>query len=108
VVEHSSGWNPWVEWARVEVALMLGDRYVAPKLTREYAGSVICLAKQQEPDISTYDAEEVVYRMHKHHHAGLIVKASEPERVEKLVEEYGARFLDEFCTRMDAPTSGRL
>jgi hypothetical protein len=108
VVEHSSGWNPWVEWARVEVALMLGDRYVAPKLTREYAGSVICLAKQQEPDISAYDAEEVVYRMHKHHHAGLIVKAAEPERVEKLVEEYGARFLDEFCARMDAPTSGRL
>ncbi len=108
VVEHASGWNPWVEWARVEVALMRGETYVPPKLTQEYAGSVICLAKQEAPDTSAYDAAEVVYRMHKHHHAGLIVKAGEPGRVEALVEAYGARFLEDFCTRMEAPTSGRL
>jgi biotin carboxylase len=108
VVEHASGWNPWAEWARVEVAMLRGEQYVKPELREEYAGSVICLAKQEWPDVAGYDAQEVVYRMQKHHHAGLIVRAGKAERVERLVEAYGARFLDEFCARVEAPTSGRV
>jgi biotin carboxylase len=108
VVEHASGWNPWVEWARVEVALLRGEPYVRPALKKEYAGSVICLARQEEPDTAGFDAPEVVHRMHKHHHAGLIVKSAEAARVEALVGEYGARFLDEFCARVEAPASGRV
>jgi hypothetical protein len=108
VVEKACGWNPWVEWARVEVALLRGKEYVTPTVKREYAGSVICLSRQETPDISGYSAPEVVYRMQKHHHAGLIVKAKDSGRVEALVEEYGARFLDEFCARVEAPETGRL
>ncbi len=108
VVEHASGWNPWVEWARVEVALLRGEQYVKPKLKQEYAGSVICLARQQEPDVSGYDAAEVVHRMHKHHHAGLIVRSESPERVQELVETYSLRFLDDYCARVEAPASGRV
>jgi hypothetical protein len=108
VVEHANGWNPWVEWARVEIALLRGEQYVKPALKQEYAGSVICLARQESPDTAAYDALEVVHRMHKHHHAGLIVKAAEAARVEALVVEYGARFLDEFCARVEAPATGRV
>jgi biotin carboxylase len=108
VVENANGWNPWVEWARVEVALLRGERYKKPKLKKEYAGSVICLARQESPDVSGYDAEEVVYRMQKRHHAGLIVRSKTADRVETLLEAYGRRFLDDFCARVDAPTSGRV
>jgi hypothetical protein len=103
VVEHANGVNPWAEWAAIEVALLRGETYQLPPLRQEYAGSVICLAKQEQPDTSAYDAAEVAYRMHKHHHAGLLVKSESADRVRALVEEYGARFLDDFCTRMDAP-----
>jgi hypothetical protein len=64
---------------------------------------VICLARQEQPDISGYDAPEVAYRMHKHHHAGLTVRSDSAERVQSLLEEYGRRFLDDFCVRMDVP-----
>ena len=103
VVEFASGLNPWVEWARMEVAALRGEEYALPELRQEYAGSVLCLARQEQPDLGGYDAAEVVYRMQKHHHAGLIVKSDSAERVRVLLEEYGARFLDEFCARMDVP-----
>jgi biotin carboxylase len=108
VVENASGWNPWVEWARVEFALLRGEQYMRPALKQEYAGSVICLARQETPDVSGYDAPEVVHRMHKRHHAGLIVRSGSPERVRELVEAYSLRFLDDFCARVEPPASGRV
>jgi biotin carboxylase len=103
VAEFASGVNPWVEWARIENALVRGEAYRLPKLREEYAGSVICLARQETPDTSAYDAPEVVYRLQKHHHAGLIVLSEDAGRVERLLESYGERFLGEFCARMDVP-----
>ena len=103
VAEFASGINPWAEWARIEVAQMRGEAYKLPPLREDYAGSVICLARQEEPDTSAFDAPEVVYRLHKHHHAGLIVQSPSAERVEGLLQEYGERFLNDFCARMDVP-----
>lgn len=103
VVDFASGVNPWVEWARIEVAALRGDVYRLPKLTDFYAGSVISLARQQEPDTSAYNDPEIVHRLHKHHHAGLIVKSESADKVEGLLDEYGRRFLDDFYARMDAP-----
>ncbi len=103
VAEFASGVNPWVEWARIENALVRGETYRLPELREEYAGSVICLARQETPDTSGYDALEVVYRLQKHHHAGLIVRSRDAARVEGLLEDYGERFLEEFCARMDVP-----
>jgi hypothetical protein len=103
VAEFASGVNPWVEWARIENALLRGETYRLPKLREEYAGSVICLARQETPDTSGYDAPELVYRLHKHHHAGLIVRSENVERVKALLESYGERFVGDFLARMDVP-----
>jgi biotin carboxylase len=103
VVEFASGMNPWVEWARIEVAALFHMEYALPKLKQRYAGSVICLARQEQPDTTSYDAPEVVQRLHRHHHAGLIVCADSAERVEALVHEYSNRFLVEFCAVEPAP-----
>ena len=40
-----------VEWARIEVAQMTSGSYALPELRAEYGGSVICLARQEEPDL---------------------------------------------------------
>lgn len=103
VVEFASGLNPWVEWARIEVAALRGESYALPPLMEGYAGSVISLARQEQPDTSAYDAPEVVYRLRKHHHAGLIVRSDSAARVEALLDEYGRRFLTDFYARLDAP-----
>lgn len=103
VVEFASGINPWVEWARIEVAALLHMEYALPRLKQLYAGSVICLARQERPDTSGYNAPEIVRRLDNSHHAGLIVCADSAERIEALVQEYSNRFLDEFCAVLPAP-----
>ena len=103
VVEFASGINPWVEWARIEVAALFHMEYALPKLKQLYAGSVICLARQERPDTRSYNAPEIVQRLDRHHHAGLIVCDSSAERVETLVREYSNRFLEEFCAVLPAP-----
>ncbi len=103
VVEFASGLNPWVEWARLEVAVVLGQEYCLPKLHAGYAASVICLARQERPDTASYDDAEIVKRLEKHHHAGLIVRSTDAGRVQALVEEYSERFLEEFCAVEPVP-----
>ncbi|HEV7474876.1 MAG TPA: ATP-grasp domain-containing protein [Pyrinomonadaceae bacterium] len=62
----------------------------------EYAGIVLSLSKQEQPDTAAYDDPEIVYRVKKRHHAGLIVRSKNLERVEELLNEYAARFADDF------------
>ena len=103
VVEYANGINTWTEWARIEVALARGEDYHLPTVRRDYAGSVISLARQQWPDTSAYDAPEVVYRLRKDHHAGLILRSPDAARVDALIRDYTARFLTDFYARLDAP-----
>lgn len=103
VVEFATGLNPWREWARMECAALFGKLYSLPERHPGFAGSVICLARQDEPDTGAFNDPEVVFRLHKHHHAGLIVKADTPARVQSLVETYTARFQNDFCTSLPAP-----
>lgn len=103
VVEFASGLNPWVEWARIEVAALFHMEYALAKPKQLYAGSVICLARQEAPDTAAYNAPEVVQRLNRHHHAGLIVCADSADRVEALVDEYSNRFLEDFCAIEPAP-----
>lgn len=103
VVEFASGIDPWVEWARLEVAALLNQQYLLPRLKQDYAGSVICLARQEQPDTSTFDAPEVVRHLTRHHHAGLILRSESAERLETLVRQYSDRFQQEFCAVLPAP-----
>jgi biotin carboxylase len=103
LVEHSTGINLWREWAKIEVAHLRGEAYTVPTAREDYAGSVLCLAKEEYPDTSAFNAPEIVHRMKKHHHAGLIVRSENSERVEQLLEEYSQAFLQQFMASMPAP-----
>ena len=103
LVEQSTGVNLWGEWARLEVAQLRGEAYRLPQVKRDYAGSVLCLARTSEPDTSSFDAPEIVYRVKKHHHAGLIVRSPDPERVRHLLEDYAQQFLQNFCAVQPVP-----
>lgn len=103
LVQASTSINLWREWARIEIAHLRGEPYALPPITQDYAGSVLCLSHTAEPDTSAFDAPEIVYRMKKHHHAGLIVRSDRPERVEQLVDDYSSRFAEMFLATMPAP-----
>ncbi|HVS83115.1 MAG TPA: ATP-grasp domain-containing protein [Pyrinomonadaceae bacterium] len=95
VLEAASGINLWREWARLEVA---GDRVPRERLQprKEYAGIILSLAKQEYADTSAYDDPEIVYRVKKKHHVGLIVRSKKMERVTELLGDYGRRFAEDF------------
>ncbi|MGB8099446.1 MAG: ATPase, partial [Terracidiphilus sp.] len=103
LVEAATGINLWREWARIEVSDLRGVRYELPANYEEYAGSVLCLAQTAEPDTSQFAAPEIVYRMKKHHHAGLIVRSMQAERVKYLLEEYSAEFARLYLATMPPP-----
>ena len=101
--EFATGVNPWKEWAAVEAALVRGEEYRLPEIRRNFVGSVISLAKQEEPDLSGYQDAEVVMRLHKPHHAGVILRSASGPRLEALLESYTQRFLEDFCAVLPAP-----
>jgi biotin carboxylase len=104
LVEAASGLNLWREWARLEIAGEDGS-YAPPAVRQDAAGLVLTLAREAEPDLSRYSDPEVVTRIHKHHHAGLIVCSPDSHRVDALVGSYAERFRHDFMASMPAPSS---
>ncbi len=95
MVEAATGINLWREWARIEVAGGDGS-YRLPETREEYAGVILSLARQEYPDTAAYNDPEVYLRIKKHHHAGLVLRSAEAQRIPALLEGYARRFAEEF------------
>jgi biotin carboxylase len=107
MVEAATGINLWREWARIEIAGGDGS-YKLPPVREEYAGVILSLSRQAEPDTSSYNDPEVFLRIKKHHHAGLVLRSSDPNRLPGLLESYAQRFSQEFTAvepQRDKPTA---
>ena len=102
LVEAATGLNLWREWARVEVADVHGDEYALPVGRSDHAGLLISLARQEWPDLSAFGDPEIVWRLSKRHHAGLIVASSAAARVEDLLAVYMPRFREDFFATLPA------
>jgi biotin carboxylase len=102
VIEAATGVNLWREWARIEVG---GGKtpYVLANVRRDYAGVVISLARQDNPDTSSYNDPEIVMRIPKHHHAGFVLRANKPQRIEELLDSYATRFREDFYATEPVP-----
>ena len=107
VLEAASGVNLWREWAKLEMEDLggkgdaekgrRGDGAKLKPARKEYAGIILSLAKQEYPDTSSYNDPEIVYRVNKKHHAGLIVRSKSLERVQELLNQYSSRFTEDFA-----------
>jgi biotin carboxylase len=106
-IEFATGINLWEAWAHIELARHAGQPYALPPTRQGYAGVLICLARQAQPDLSAYDALEVVWRLRKPFHAGLIVASPDPARVQALLDDYAARFARDFLARAAPLETGR-
>jgi biotin carboxylase len=96
LVEHTTGINPWAEWAKLEAAVIRGASYTIPKPSQKHGGLIITLAKYEHPDTSAYNDPEVVWRMDKKDHAGLLVVSEDANRVQELLTQYTDRFVNDF------------
>ncbi|HEY0659046.1 MAG TPA: ATP-grasp domain-containing protein, partial [Pyrinomonadaceae bacterium] len=95
VLEQACGFNLWREWARLETATEKNP-YKPPKIRHDYAGITLCLANEEKPDTSHYDDAEIVYRVTKPKHVGLIFYAQKQERVNELLEVYSEKITRDF------------
>lgn len=102
LVEAASGINLWTEWAKVACADKTKP-YRLPESRKDYAGLIITLARQENPDTTDYDDPEIVWRLNKRHHAGLIVCSRQWQRVNTLIESYAERFRTDFHASMPLP-----
>jgi biotin carboxylase len=102
VVEASSGLNLWREWARLEIGA--GKQpYTPPPTRNDHAGVIVCLARQEHPETSSYNDPEITYRVTKYHHAGFVVKSPSHNRVQHLLNTYAARFQSDFLATQPVP-----
>jgi len=95
LVEAATGINLWTEWAKLEIAGGQKPYSVSPT-RNDAAGLLISLAKQEHTDTSAYTDPEIVWRMNKEHHAGLIVRSPDAKRIEQLIWNYAQRFRQDF------------
>ena len=102
MVEAATGVDLWREWARLEVANARGESYASPARRHDHAGLLLSLARQEWPDTSGYADPEIVKRIVKKHHAGLVVASPDGARVRALLDDYARRFRDDFVASMPA------
>ena len=103
MVEAATGVNLWREWARVEVADARGEDYRVERSASLHGGLLVSLARQEWPDTSAYTDPEIVTRLVKHHHAGLVLASPDPARSLALLQSYMHRFREDFHASMPAP-----
>jgi biotin carboxylase len=102
VIDAATGINLWREWARLEVGA--GKQpYQLPEIRHDYAGAIVSLARQEQPDTSAYNDPEVVYRITKYHHAGFVLRSPDEARIEALLASYSKRFQDDFFATQPVP-----
>lgn len=90
LVEAATGVNLWREWARVEIAGEDGS-YSQPQSKGDAAGLLISLAREERPSTADFVDPEIVWRMNKPWHIGLIIRSEQYERVEELLQNYSER-----------------
>jgi biotin carboxylase len=93
----ASGINLWREWAKIEILKGEGE-YQYPDVQDYYAGIITSLAKQEWPDLSSYNDPEIVWRLKKSYHAGFVIRSKHHKVIEEMLENYTARFYRDFFT----------
>ena len=101
VLEHACNFNLWREWAKLETSTK-ENPYKLPKLRKDFAGVALALANQDEPDTSHYDDSEIVYRVSKPKHVGLIFYSRKQKRVSELLDRYTERIAADFLAVVPA------
>jgi hypothetical protein len=105
MVHFASGINLWSEWAKIESDNLKKQAYILPKIENKYAGIVVSLSRYERPDTSSFNDPEIVWRMNKTWHIGLIVVSDSSDRVLELLDNYTQRIANGFHASLPTPDS---
>lgn len=106
MVEFASGINLWSEWARIECAACRGQKYKLPKVRTDHGGIIVSLSRYEHPDASSFEDKEIVWRMKKDYHIGLILQSKDRNKISLLLDKYAERVKNEF--HASAPAKEKL
>ncbi len=98
LVEAASGINLWEEWAKLVTSPLIGETYALPNMRTDHAGLLVCLSRDEHPDLSDFNDPEVYWRLDKKHHAGLVLRSESRKRLFHLLADYRERFGRQFLT----------
>ena len=103
MVYYSSGINLWQEWARIESAMATNGDYHLPTVRADHAGILVSLSRFQYPDMNSFVDPEIVWKINKEYHVGMIVQAPDRSRILELLDAYAHRVFHEFHASAPAP-----
>ena len=106
LVEQTSGVNLWREWLRMELCALRATSYTTPPLKARYGAMLTCLTRQAWPDLEDFDAVEVVWKLHRLHHAGLVLVSPEFSRLQSRLIEYKRRMEEQFLAILPPRRAG--
>jgi biotin carboxylase len=95
LVEAATGINLWREWAKIEILKGEGE-YNLPEINNNYSAIIASLAKQEKPDLSSYNDTEIFWKLNKEYHAGVIVGSTDQKKIKDLMDSYTQRFYNDF------------
>ena len=96
MVTFSSGINLWTEWANLEDAIAKGHQYQLPEVQNWLTGLIVSLSRFEWPDTSSFNDPEIIWRLHKANHIGLIIKSMDSSKISQLLDDYAERILQYF------------
>ncbi|WP_116108405.1 acetyl-CoA carboxylase biotin carboxylase subunit family protein [Lewinella sp. IMCC34191] len=91
MVEAATGVSLWEEWAKIETAMAQERSYQVPPRRYDQAGIIVSLSRYEHPDTSSFTDPEIVWRMNKKQHIGLIVASDSQQRILELLDDYAER-----------------
>lgn len=103
MVEAATGISLWSEWAKLEDAKARGANYQIPERRYDQSGILVSLSRFEWPDMSGFNDPEVVWKINKPNHIGMIVASSSAERVRELLDDYAERVGKDFHASAPAP-----
>lgn len=103
MVEAATGVSLWAEWARLEDAEARGKTYQVPERRYDQAGILVSLSRFEWPDMSGFSDPEIVWKINKAHHVGMIVQSPSTERIHELLDQYAERVARDFHASAPAP-----
>ncbi|NJC27163.1 ATP-grasp domain-containing protein [Neolewinella antarctica] len=103
MVEAATGISLWAEWAKLETAMALGKSYQVPKRGYGQSGIIVSLSRFERPDMSPFNDPEIVWKMDKKQHVGVIVAAEETDKVLSLLDKYASIIAQDYHASLPAP-----
>ena len=107
LLDRTTGVNLWREWVRLELAYLNRTDYNPPKRRYDQGGLLLCLSKDEHPDLSSYDAPEVAWKLDRPHHAGLVVVSPDSQRAHQLLDQYDVQLQRDFLA-IEPPTEAAV